>query len=150
TLAAITRLNTGRLVAVAFALVTLVTLYQQALRTSFLRAADYRNPYAYVHSSADVLKYRPLAEAALARSPGQPIRVITEEYWPLPWYFRGFPQVGYYATPPVECDGALIVASPELADGVRARLKRTYTESILGLRPGVVCIIFTPSDGTDE
>lgn len=150
TLATITRLNTGRVVAVAFALVTLVTLYQQALRVAFLRPADYRNPYAYVHSSADVLKYRGLAEASLARTPGQPIRVITEEYWPLPWYFRGLPQVGYYATPPADCDGALIVSSPEQADAVRARLKRAYTESILGLRPGVVCIIFTPTGGTGE
>lgn len=150
TLAAISRLNTGRVVAVAFTLVALVTLYQQAFRASFLRPADYRNPYAYVHSSADVLKYRPLADAALARSPGRPILVVAEEYWPLPWYFRGLPQVGYYATPPADCDGALIVSSPEQADAVRARLPRAYSESILGLRPGVVCIIFTPADGTGE
>lgn len=142
-LAAIARLRTGRLVAVAFALIVSATLWQQMWRTSFLRAADGRNPYAYVHSSADVLKYRALAEAALAHHPNQPIRVISEEYWPLPWYLRGLPQVGYWTAPPEDCDGALIIASNGQADAVRARLRRRYRETFLGLRPGFICIVFS-------
>ncbi|MES2692063.1 MAG: flippase activity-associated protein Agl23 [Verrucomicrobiota bacterium] len=149
-LAAIARLNTGRLVAVAFALITLATLYQQTLRVAFLRPADQRNPYAYVHSSPDVLKYRALADAAIARAPALPVLVVSEEYWPLPWYLRGIPRVGYYSTPPEDCDGALIIASPVQAEALRMKLKRTYRETFLGLRPGVVCIIFTPSDGLRE
>jgi hypothetical protein len=97
-----------------------------------------------VHSSADVLKYRPLAEAAIARSPNQPIRVIAEEYWPLPWYFRGLPHVGFWSTPPDECDGALVIASMTQAETVRAKLRRPYHESFLGLRPGVIMVLFTP------
>jgi predicted membrane-bound mannosyltransferase len=143
-LAAIARLRTGRLVAIAFALITLATLYQQTGRVAFLRPADQRNPYAYVHSSADVLKYRALAEAAVARHPDQPIRVISEEYWPLPWYFRGLPRVGFYFTPPDDCDGALIITSATQADAVRAKLRGPYRESFLGLRPGFVCVLFTP------
>jgi len=143
TLAAIGRLRTGRLVAAAFALITFATLFQQTWRASFLRPADLRNPYAYVHSSPDVLKYRALAEDALALAPGLPVRVISAEYWPLPWYFRGLPRVGFWTTPPDDCDGALVFASIENADAVRAKLRRTYRESILGLRPGVVCIVFT-------
>lgn len=141
--AAIGRLQTGRLVAVAFTLITIATLFQQTQRVAFARPADQRNPYAYVHSSPDVLKYRAIADAAIARAPDQPIRVISEEYWPLPWYLRGIPQVGYYATPPDNCDGALVVASMTQVEAVRAKLKRTYRESFLGLRPGVVCILFT-------
>ena len=142
-LAALSRLNTGRLAAAAFALITLATLFQQTWRSSFLRPADQRNPYAYVHSSADVLKYRPVAEAALARHPEQSIRVISEEYWPLPWYLRGLPRVGYWTEPPAPCDGALIIASSTQADAVRARLRGNYRESFLGLRPGVISILFT-------
>jgi uncharacterized protein (TIGR03663 family) len=144
TLAAIARLRTGRLVAVAFALVVLATLYQQTGRAAFLRPGDQRNPYAYVHSSHDVLKYRPLAEAAAARAPDQPIHVISEEYWPLPWYLRGIPRVGFYTTPPENCDGALVIVSASQADAVRAKLQRRYRESFLGLRPGFACILFTP------
>ena len=144
TLITIARLRTGWLVALAFALITTATLYQQTGRAVFLRPADQRNPYAYVHSSADVLKYRALAEAAAARSPTQPIRVISEEYWPLPWYLRGIPRVGFYPTPPEDCDGALVIVSASQADAVRAKLRGKYRESFLGLRPGFACILFTP------
>lgn len=143
-LAAIARLRTGRLVAAAFAFIVAATLFQQTQRSSFLRPADQRNPFAYVHSSADVLKYRALAEAAVARAPDQPIRVIGEEYWPLPWYLRGLPRVGFYSSPPEDCDGALVIVSSSQADAVRAKLRHAYRESFLGLRPGVVCILFTP------
>jgi uncharacterized protein (TIGR03663 family) len=144
TLIAIARLRTGRLVAVAFAILVTATLYQQTGRAAFLRPGDQRNPYAYVHSSADVLKYRALAEAAAARAPGEPIRVISEEYWPLPWYLRGIPRVGFYSTPPENCDGALVIVSANQADAVRAKLRGKYRESFLGLRPGFACILFTP------
>ena len=63
TIAAITRLRTGWLVAAMFTFIVSATLFQQTWRAAFLRPADQRNPYAYVHSSADVLKFRPLAEA---------------------------------------------------------------------------------------
>lgn len=106
--------------------------------------ADQRNPFAYAHSSTDVLKYRPLAEAALARHPAGAIRVISEEYWPLPWYFRGLQRTGYWSTPPADCDGALIITSAGQAAAVRAHLHGDYRESFLGLRPGFVCVLFTP------
>jgi uncharacterized protein (TIGR03663 family) len=144
TLVAIARLRTGGLVALAFTLIVAATLYQQTGRAAFLRPADQRNPYAYVHSSFDVLKYRALAEAAAARAPTQPIRVISEEYWPLPWYLRGIPRVAFYSAPPEECDGALVIVSASQADAVRARLRGKYHESFLGLRPGFACILFTP------
>lgn len=144
-LAGIARLRTGRPVAAAFALVVLGTLYQQTGRVAFLRPADQRNPYAYVHSSTDVLKFRPLADAVLAARPegaNRSIHVISEEYWPLPWYLRGLPRVGYHSAPPDDCDGALVITSQAQADAVRAKLRGTYRETFLGLRPGVVCVLF--------
>lgn len=144
TLLAMAQLRTGRPLATAFGLIAVATLFQQSQRVAFVRPADQRNPYAYVHSSPDVLKFRPLAEAARVRRPDQPIRVIGEEYWPLPWYLRGLPRVGYHAQPPPDCDGALVIASATQADAVRARLHGPYQESILGLRPGVLVVLFTP------
>ena len=111
----------------------------------FLRHADARNPYAYVHSSPDVLKFRALVDTALARSAEGVVRVISEEYWPLPWYFRGVSRVGYWPTPPDDCDGALVITSADQADAVRARLHGHYHESYLGLRPGFLCVVFTPT-----
>ena len=100
----------------------------QAGRVAFAYPADERNPYAYVHASPDVLKFRPLAEAALAHTPAQPVRIVSEEYWPLPWYLRGLPRVGYWSTPPGDCDGALVIASVTQADAVRAKLHDSYRE----------------------
>jgi predicted membrane-bound mannosyltransferase len=122
----------------------LATQGLQTQRVVFTYPADARNPYAYVHSSPDVLKFRALAEAALARAPQQPVRVIGEEYWPLPWYLRGLPGVGYWSAPPDACDGALVIVSASQAAVVRARLHGAYRESILGLRPGFLCVVFTP------
>ena len=141
---ALSRSGPGRVAAVAAAFGVLGMLAFQADRVTRAYASDARNPYAYVHSSPDVLKFRALAEAALRRSPGGTVRVISEEYWPLPWYFRGLDHVGYWTVPPAECDGALVIASAGLADGVRSRLHGAYGESYLGLRPGFVCVVFPP------
>ena len=130
--------------ALALAGVTLAFQTTQTWRVAFAYAADARNPYAYVHSSPDVLKFRALAEAALARAPAEVIRVIGGEYWPLPWYLRGLPQVGYWSAPPAACDGALVIVSAGQAEAVRVKLRGAYRESILGLRPGVLCVVFTP------
>ena len=143
-IAAIGRLRTGRVVAVLFVGTVVAALAAQTRLVAFLRPADARNPFAYVHSSPDVVKARALVEAALARSPGQPVRIISEEYWPLPWYLRGLPNIGYWPAPTKDCDGALIIASASQAADVRSRLHGPYRESFLGLRPGFLCIIFTP------
>jgi uncharacterized protein (TIGR03663 family) len=138
------RSGAGRFIAVAATVGVLGMLCLQTRRVTGAYASDPRNPYAYVHSSPDVLKFRPAADAARVRSPGGPVRVISEEYWPLPWYFRGLGNVGYWSQPPAECDGAMVVASAGLADAVRERLHGAYEESYLGLRPGFVCVVFTP------
>ena len=136
------RLAQGRLLAVALVVAALGSLVRETWRASFVRPSDARNPYAYVHSAPDVLKYRALADAALAAWPGENVKVVSEEYWPLPWYFRGLPRVGYWTEPPADCDGALVIASAQQAEAVRAKLKVTYRETFLGLRPGFVCVLF--------
>ncbi len=132
----------NRALAAGLALVVLALQGFQTYRAAFVYPADERNPYAYVHSSPDVLKFRALVVAALAQTPPLPVRIVSEEYWPLPWYLRGLPRVGYWPAPPADCDGALIIASARQADAVRARLRGNYRESFLGLRPGFLCVIF--------
>ena len=138
-LAALPRWWVGGIVAVA----VLVLQAQQTGLAVFIRPADSRNPYAYVHSSPDVLKFRALAEKAQTRFPDGIVRVIGDEYWPLPWYFRGLPRIGYWSTPPDNCDGALVIANAAQAGEVRSRLHGDYGETYLGLRPGVLCVVFT-------
>lgn len=129
-------------------LLAVLVIYMQAGQTwltAFQRPADERNPYAYVHSSPDVRKVRVLVEAALGRDAAHPARVIGEEYWPLPWYLRGLDRVGYWTVAPPDCDGAIVLACGSQVETVRSRLHGPYRETYLGLRPDVLCVVFTPS-----
>ena len=66
-----------------------VHLGQQAYRASFVYAADARNPYVYAHSSYDVVELARRVEDIASLHPDGPamlVKVIAEEYWPLPWY----------------------------------------------------------------
>ena len=132
---------------VAIAVFVLGIQLHQTRLAVFLRPADARNPYAYVHSSPDVLKLPALAAAALARAPAGVIRVIGEEYWPIPWYLRALPRnaVGYWPAPPTNSDGSLVIATATQAVALRPLLRGTYRESYLGLRPGVLLVVFTPA-----
>ena len=124
--------------AVVLGLIVVADLGWQTRQAVFLRPADERNPFAYVHTVPDMLKVPALA----AQAPAGPVKVISREYWPLPWYLRGRPETGYWAAPPADCDGALVLVEPDQADAVRARLRGRYQESFLGLRPGFVLVVF--------
>jgi hypothetical protein len=124
--------------AALLALIVVMGLGWQMWQAVFLRPADPRNPFAYVHTVPDMLKVPALAAAA----PAGLVKIISREYWPLPWYLRGRPETGYWAEPPADCDGALIFAEAAQADAVRARLRGKYQESFLGLRPGFVLVVF--------
>lgn len=129
----------GRIVAVGLFVGTVTELTWQTRLVALERPADPHNPFAYVQSSPDVLKV-----PALARRVGDgTIKVIGEEYWPLPWYLRASPKVGYWNAPPEDCDAALVFATSAQADAVRARLHGRYREDFLGLRPGVLLVVFT-------
>jgi uncharacterized protein (TIGR03663 family) len=132
-----------RWIVLAVAAVVATLQVEQTKLAAFLRSSDARNPYAYVHSSPDVLKFRGLVESALQQSGNGVVRVISEEYWPLAWYLRGLPRIGFWSTPPADCDGVLVIASATQADAVRSALHGPYRESFLGLRPGFLCVVFS-------
>lgn len=117
-------------------LVCLGLLVRQTRLGVFKYPSSERNPLAYVHSSPDVKKVPALAE----RAPPGPVKVISEEYWPLPWYLRGRKDVGYWTTIPDDCDAALLLVSADYAEAVKERLKGRYRQGYLGLRPGFVMV----------
>jgi len=129
----------GRVLAAGLGAVTVAALALQTKFAAFDRPYGAGNPLAYVHSGADVKKVPALARQAGAGA----IKAIGEEYWPLPWYLRASPNVGYWTTPPADCDAALIFATQTQAEAVRARLHGRYRENLLGLREGVLLVVFT-------
>jgi len=116
-----------------------VELGWQARQAVFLRPADPRNPYAYQHTAPDMVKLSGLVAAA----PAGAVKVIGREYWPIPWYLRVRPEVGYWSDVPADCDGVLVIVGADQADAVQARFRNRYRKEMLGLRPGLVMVIFT-------
>jgi uncharacterized protein (TIGR03663 family) len=137
-LAALALAPLRRPLALPLAFFMVLGLIWQMRQAVFLRPADERNPFAYVHTVPDMKKVPAIAAAA----PPGPVKVISTEYWPLPWYLRQRAETGYWTEPPADCDGALVFADVAQADAVRGRLKGKYREGFLGLRPGFVLVVF--------
>ena len=79
-------------------------LARQAWRASVTYAADPRNPYVYAQTVPDAVRMATRIRALAALHPdGDRMQVTViappHEQWPLPWYLRNMPQVGYWTEP---------------------------------------------------
>jgi uncharacterized protein (TIGR03663 family) len=105
-----------------------VVLGVQTVRANFILEDEPVNPWAYAHPGKDVLALASSVErVARAATGGKPaaVQVICtgDEYWPLPWYLRSLPQVGWWdrvgenfvPTP-------VVLVSPELEPDLVRRL----------------------------
>src|SRR5579859_6028882 len=82
----------------ALAALIAVLIAHDTRQRVFLQPADERNPYAYAHTSDDILGV-PTEIEDLARQSGiaiPSIAVIATDPWPLPWYLRHFSRVGFW------------------------------------------------------
>ena len=118
-------------------------LASQAVRATGPLAADRRNPWVYAHTSANFLKLiSRVHDIAAAHRPADAtvIKVIGRngDYWPLPWYLRGFPNVGYFAEiPPDPWAPLMIVSSKFDADLDEKSGKRWLMVGLFEQRPNV-------------
>ena len=137
--------------AVALMLAALANLGMQTWRGSFRFAADERNPYVYSQTSPDVLRLvKNIREVAAHHPKGRAlvIKIMSPEYWPLPWYLREFPNIGYWSSPDLASDpeAPVMITQAELADKLQARLKGRYAQEMAGLRPGFMLVVFYRQD----
>lgn len=119
----------------------------QARRSIGLFAADARNPLAYVQTVPDLLKV-PARIEALTTTAGRPlmVKVMGEEYWPIPWYLRMYPDVGYWNAVPPQPDADVIISTVGLEEALEPVLRDDYSAEYIGLRPGVVLLLRTRLD----
>lgn len=121
-------------------------LARQSYRAGWRYHSDDRNPYAYSPTSPDVVRLTDQIRAiARAHPDGQDmlIKIISPEYWPLPWYLRDFSRVGYWTAVPEDPDAPVILVAPELQEQTDTRLRGTYTAGLAGLRPSVLLVQYT-------
>ena len=128
----------------------LASQWVQARRATGRFAADERNPYAYVPTRPDIEKLEAWLIELRQASPGislEPVAVIGEQYWPLPWYLRAFDQIGYWPAPPADLARLpLVFALPDASAAVMNRLGKSHMPLPRGLRAGVPVHVFVRND----
>jgi uncharacterized protein (TIGR03663 family) len=112
----------------------------------FVHPADEGNPYAYAHTSEDLLglpaKIERLARQNAITAPR--IAVIASDPWPLPWYLRHFPQVGFWQPGQQPGNADFYITSTEAADQYGEQLK-DFRPEFFGVRPGVLTVLWSPA-----
>jgi uncharacterized protein (TIGR03663 family) len=135
-------------VALAFVLAS-AQLGWQAWRASVTYAADPRNPYVYAQTVPDAIRMAARIRALAALHPDKTnmqVSVIAQPYeqWPLPWYLRTMPLVGYWTRTddPIALQAPVIVASMDFAPALEAALGDRYVSEYYGLRPEVMLSLY--------
>ncbi len=105
----------------------------------FVHPADEANPYAYAHTSEDLLglpaEIERLAHQDAIAAPR--IAVIAADPWPLPWYLRHVSQVGFWQPGQQPGKADFYITSTEAADQYAEQLK-DFRPEFFGVRPGVL------------
>ncbi len=139
----------------------------QAYLTSYRYYADVSNPYVYAHPVDDVFQITERIEQIARIHPdgrNMYIQVICPDgdYWPLPWYLRGFPNVGWWSRVDENVPSApVIIASPSVEPALLNKLyelpppgqKHLYVplfDSYTELRPQVELRGFVTKDLWDS
>jgi uncharacterized protein (TIGR03663 family) len=135
-------------VLIAACLAASVHLAWQAWRASVTYAADPRNPYVYAQTVPDAVRMATRIRELAALHPHgarMQVSVIASAYeqWPLPWYLRTMPNVGYWTAPgdPLAMQAPVIVASTEHS-AVFDALEERYVSEFFGLRPEVLLVLY--------
>lgn len=112
----------------------------------FVHPADEANPYAYAHTSEDLLglpaEIATLAKQEALTSPR--ITVIASDPWPLPWYLRHFSEVGFWQPGQDAGKADFYITSSEAADEYGDQLQGFQPE-FFGVRPGVLIVLWSPA-----
>ena len=148
------RPSAARWVAVIVLLAGGVDLAWQSISASYRYYADSRNPYVYAHTTTDIFTMIERIEAVSAvHNDGHDMEIHVvcpgKDYWPLPWYLRGFANVGYYQLVTDDVVNAeVVVARADLEQKLLGRLyelpppgrKSLYVplfDTVMELRPQV-------------
>jgi predicted membrane-bound mannosyltransferase len=112
----------------------------------FLQPADQKNPYAYAHTSGDLLRLPArLEDLARENHLAHPrIAVVAADPWPLPWYLRKFSSAGYWQPDQAPGDADFVITTTDVSGLLAARLKDFHPE-FFGLRPNALLILWSPS-----
>ena len=112
-------------------------------------ASDPRNPYVYAQTVPDAVRMATrIRDLAAVHPDGARMQVSViappHEQWPLPWYLRTMPHVGYWTTAGdgLALQAPVIVASTDQTDSLDRALGDRYVSEFFGLRPEVLLTLY--------
>jgi len=108
---------------------------------SVSKPADEQNPYAYAHTSEDLLGL-PERVREVTGSTHSRVAVVAADPWPLPWYLRQFPETGYWQPGNDPGPAEVYITSIEAAESIGTRITGWRPE-FFGLRPNVLVLLWT-------
>ncbi|HXE79730.1 MAG TPA: flippase activity-associated protein Agl23 [Vicinamibacterales bacterium] len=121
----------------------------QAWRASVVYAADPRNPYVYAQTVPDAVRMAARIRDLAALHPSGTLMQVSvfappHEQWPLPWYLRTMPNVGYWTEPgdPLAMQAPVIVSSMRFTAALDEVLGDAYVSEFYGLRPDVLQVLY--------
>ena len=121
----------------------------QAWRAAVTYASDPRNPYVYAHTVPDAVRMATRIRQLAALHPDGERMLVTviappHEHWPLPWYLRTMPHVGYWTEPgdALALEAPVIVASTDHTEVLDSALGNRYVSEFYGLRPEVLLALY--------
>ena len=129
-------------IAGAFLLAVLATQTQTFV---FEKPADENNPYAYAHTSEDLLRLPArLEELARQNQLSEPrIAVVAADAWPLPWYLRQYSQVGFWQPGQETGVADFFITTTDVSGRLADRLKH-FRPEYFGVRPNVLLVLWSP------
>jgi uncharacterized protein (TIGR03663 family) len=142
------RLLPGRALKAAAWLILVAAAFQygwESYRASYVLPTYRTNPYAYVHTSTDMLR---LAERVEDLADVHPegremlIKVIADDPWPLPWYLRRFPKVGYWQQVPRNPSAPVVIAAEDTVSWLNDHLGPSHNREFYGIRRGVHLVVY--------
>jgi uncharacterized protein (TIGR03663 family) len=106
-------------------------------------------PYIYAHTNRDFLGLVSEIEAIAAANPAKKeigITVVSPEHWPLPWYLREYPRVGYFGHIVETSEPIVIAHGSQVAEVARQLGGKYRLYSTHVLRPGNTLVMFVRND----
>lgn len=72
------------------------------------------------------------------------VQVVSADVWPIPFYMRAFPNVGYFAETPETIDGDVVIGTEDVWPAMNGEGagRRYAVAGSFGLRPGVVLWVY--------
>lgn len=126
--------------AAAAAVLILASSMFDVVKLSFKLASDERNPLAYAHALPDLTGLPPLVHQWQQQNGRPPkMAVITADPWPLPWYLRHQPTVGYWQKPEQLQAMDILILDPEMAQDMALE---GWRPTIFGQRPGSLLMLY--------